>query len=325
MLTHAVRILSDVFDKKAQEQNPDNNLGKAFRLGRLVLVAPDIPVESILSGRANFLKSSLRRFKESYVFCNEADLALRLASTAANYISFPARTRFRVYKQRKITDQHFKHKSDRDDPTYGVLNPDRSRLENGGLEIRTSRLEHLKLIELATHEKEEHLSPALRKKINKDELLSVARRFTYFDCTDYRDTRIDYCSGEIDTNFSGITSHALVKRALYFFYYFALVFCPSSPASHALSKQTLNFLDYFALVFCPKNSKNLSELEGHGGYFRGDFTQNLIYGLAFLGEANYCEAAECSDLNGFEDIFKEKQLQVILASNPSPQKQDRSV
>lgn len=106
VVTNAVRVLSDVFDKESigsfdalnKLKCPSPGIGNVFSLGRLVLVSPDIPAETIISGRANFLSSSLRRFEEAYLFSNEGDMALRLASTAANYFNFPARTRAGGYR-----------------------------------------------------------------------------------------------------------------------------------------------------------------------------------------------------------------------------------
>lgn len=96
VVTNTVRILSDVFDLRSigsldnigkgqgEAKLPSAEIGNVFSLGRLVLVSPDIPAETIISGRANFLSSSLRRFEETYLFSNEGDMALKLASTAAN-------------------------------------------------------------------------------------------------------------------------------------------------------------------------------------------------------------------------------------------------
>ena len=90
VITNVVRILSDVFDRRSISQNPTAEIGHTLRLGRLILASPDIPVLAVVSNRANGLASSLRRFDEAYLFSNEGDLALRIASTAANYISFPS-------------------------------------------------------------------------------------------------------------------------------------------------------------------------------------------------------------------------------------------
>jgi hypothetical protein len=111
VVTNTIRILSDVFaldsigtlDATNPYKDPSPDIGNVFRLSRLVLVSPDIPAETIISGRANFLKSSLRRFEEAYLFSNEGDMALRLASTAANYFSFPTRTQDGGYRLGNVT------------------------------------------------------------------------------------------------------------------------------------------------------------------------------------------------------------------------------
>ena len=148
--TQTIRVLSDVFDKDAIGEineaeiikNPDSKIGHIFALERLVMVAPDIPVESILSGRANFLKSSLRRCKEAYIFSSEADLALRVASTTGNYISFPTRSRFRGYKLGNITARHFFEGKQK--WRYGICNLEESIVHSPSnfLELRASKIEY---------------------------------------------------------------------------------------------------------------------------------------------------------------------------------------
>ena len=49
------------------------------------LASPDIPAETLLSNRGNFLASALSRFQEAYLFSNEGDEVLRQISTLANY------------------------------------------------------------------------------------------------------------------------------------------------------------------------------------------------------------------------------------------------
>jgi hypothetical protein len=95
VVTNAIRVLSDVFDFDAMrprlnaglinEQNaarfasegsaPDlsPDIGHAFSLMRFVLASPDIPAEALISNRANFLASSLRRFREANLFSSEGD------------------------------------------------------------------------------------------------------------------------------------------------------------------------------------------------------------------------------------------------------------
>jgi hypothetical protein len=105
IVTNAIRVLSDLFADDASQRpsinagvvNSSNaetvpsTIGNAFRLTRFVLASPDISAETLISNRANYLASSLRRFHEAYLFSNEGDEVLRQISTAANYFSFPTK------------------------------------------------------------------------------------------------------------------------------------------------------------------------------------------------------------------------------------------
>src|SRR4029077_12971079 len=68
------------------------HIGNAFVLKRFVLASPDIPAETLLSSRGNFLASMLSHFDEAYLFCNEGDEVLRQISTLANYFMFPTKS-----------------------------------------------------------------------------------------------------------------------------------------------------------------------------------------------------------------------------------------
>jgi hypothetical protein len=74
------------------------SIGELFTLDRLILVAADIPVWAITTGRSNYLASCLRRFRDTYLFVNDADMVLRLASTLANYFVFASGTRMGGYR-----------------------------------------------------------------------------------------------------------------------------------------------------------------------------------------------------------------------------------
>ncbi|MEJ6482540.1 alpha/beta hydrolase [Nostoc punctiforme UO1] len=293
VVTDVIRILSDVFDVKSINKKPDSDIGNVFRLGRLVLVAPDIPVESILPGRANFLRSSLRRCEEAYIFCNEGDLALRFTSTAANYFSFPARTRISGYRLGNITVKHFNNQNDLvgHTPRYGVVNLHKQdygkgyRLDNPYkyLEIRSSSSEHRKLEEI-TKMSEEPVQPA--------------DLFTYFDCTDYKDDRM---------NQIGIVSSAIQKPAINFGNYILLT-----------------------LAFIRKsiNNRDPQGIDTHTGYFGGGFSQKAIYELAFLGFQGFLESLsiegdELEQISVFSQRCQEKQIQVILAPQIYQQKTQR--
>ncbi|KMM17823.1 hypothetical protein [Synechococcus sp. GFB01] len=98
-------------------------------LERLILVAADIPVWAITTGRSNYLASCLRRFRNTFLFVNDADMVLRLASTLANYFVFPSGTRIGGYRLGNLsisgrgrTDGYGWRSSDlRDLELHGVL------------------------------------------------------------------------------------------------------------------------------------------------------------------------------------------------------------
>ncbi|MUH01215.1 alpha/beta hydrolase [Scytonema sp. UIC 10036] len=283
VVTHVIRILSDIFDVQSINKIPSSNIGNVFCLGQLVLVAPDIPVETILPGRANFLRSSLRRCQEAYIFCNEGDLALRVTSTAANYFSFPAKTRISGYRLGNVTVSHFTNQNDKVGytPKYGIVNlvrednADRYTCDRPYkyLEIRSSNREHRKLEEM-------------RKFLETE--LQPADLFTYFDCTDYKNDK----SQDI-----GIVSLAIQKPAI-------------------------NFWDYVSLTFAftSKASKNESSkgVDTHSGYFQGEFSQQAIYTLAFLGFQGFLNSLLTQErgeeqIRAFSQECHNKQIQVILA------------
>jgi pimeloyl-ACP methyl ester carboxylesterase len=301
--TNAIRILSDVFDQNAIHQNPPADIGHVFSLGRLVLVAPDIPIETVMPRRANFLRSSLRRCEEAYVFSNEGDLALRLASTAANYFSFPARTRDSGYRLGNLTAKHFRNRSDHknrklEEKEYGIVNI--TDLEAGEiddpfkrLEIRASDREHQSLEEFRGYDTIQKEKVGFTQKQTV-----VADLFTYFDCTDYRDQKENTAVGQKP---------------------------PTGVVSFASNKAALNLVDYFRLTI--SYFKSALKLGGginvHGGYFDGVWSQQVIYGFAFLGFRKFLISQSPSSdnsfsemkvkLNDFSEQARKKGIQIVLA------------
>lgn len=179
VVTSAVRILSDVFDLNSvgtlglSNKIPTSDIGSVFALERLILVAPDIPINTILSGRANFLRSSLRRFTETYLFSNEGDLALRIASTVANYFSFPARTRESGYRLGNVAIK--------DSEDYGIINLSHIREQQHQELLNTLFVDSFNVKKsLAKIQEGFHIEEA----VDREEIASL---FTYFDCTDYTD------------------------------------------------------------------------------------------------------------------------------------------
>jgi len=331
VVTNTIRILSDVFDNDSIDKKPDSNIGNIFELARLVLVAPDIPVETIMPRRANFLRSALRRCEEAYVFTNEADLALRLASTAANYFSFPAKERYsghrlgnlnvaRPIPQPEQLQQNSNYPAKRElrkfrrrkleTKDYGIVNLGDTqnnrkfcRSPYECLQIRSSDGNHKSLSSVRRIESIE--------KENLDGIRNtpVANLFTYFDCTDY----VDQADADATKLFV-----ANVK--------------PRGIVSNAKRKSALKGLDYiqvglaYFLMFP-------SPINTHGGYFDGLLSQKLIYNLAFRGfqenlqllaqadtpqqEQSFSDHLTIAEkyelLDNFSRICQQKGIQVVLS------------
>lgn len=259
VVTNAVRVLSDVFDRNSigsldanhQTKCPSPAIGNVFSLGRLVLVAPDIPAESIISGRANTLRSSLRRFEEAYLFSNEGDMALRLASTTANYFTFPTRTRDGGYRLGNVSVRVAGVTPENDArpvEKLGIVNQG----EDGKLLLR-SYLDYLYI------RRSKPLSKRQKQMSWGQPHKPIAELFTYFDCTNYQEQVFDETTQH--TQKIGIVSQALGKRSLSYRDYLALS------------------VDFFA-----------GKVDTHGGYIfnpHAKFSKQTIYGLACLGLQGY--------------------------------------
>lgn len=335
VVTNTVRILSDVFDRQsigsirmssANEKLPSPNIGSVFSLGRLVLVAPDIPAETIVSGRANFLSSSLRRFEEAYLFSNEGDMALKLASTAANYSSFPSRTREGGYRLGNVVVRSplpSPHKPELNtEPNYGIINLDSAtgqlkdvqKRESDGFEMKKIKVSKISAsgipedVEVSSYLKYLYILDAKslldrQKGILDSEQKPIAELFTVFDCTDYQE--IDPSSNASSPKKVGLLSHALRKPSLKFWDYLWLS------------------LAYFS-----------GKIDTHGGYFYSGnlddpkpskpeayLSKRLIYGLACLGfKSLLLQSGEDSAegraiaLKQFSNECQEHGIQVLLAA-----------
>ena len=179
--TQTIRVLTDVFDpaatnhwKRSASEGPFGGfevdtptdvqeianlkkIGNFFKLKSLILASPDIPIWAITTGRSNFLRTCLRRFEEAYLFTNDADMVLRLASTVANYFIFPSNSRIGGYRLGNLTCTGTR--------SYGEV-----KLAPTGLGIRAFS----KNLNLAA-------------KPFASLTGGVYQPFTVVDCTDYRD------------------------------------------------------------------------------------------------------------------------------------------
>ena len=248
--TNTIRIISDVFDPSsvgaidATGKAPSSMIGDVFCLGRLVLAAPDIPARAIITGRANFLRSSLRRFDESYLFSNEGDLALRLASTAANYFSYPTNQRIQGHRLGNVTVRPGRKA---DDPVYGVVNTQTVQGNSPDAHL-------IHYLEINTLNRSVTLD-RMQETSAKDEE-DLCDRFTCFDCTGY----VDRCYR------NGKTTPEQNVLSYRFDRFPAVV-------------SFLNFFVYLSLIFAWLTGK----IDVHGGYFQGEFSRDMIYKLTFSG------------------------------------------
>jgi pimeloyl-ACP methyl ester carboxylesterase len=263
VVTNTIRILSDVFDTRSIDKVPVSDIGITFRLERLILASPDIPVLTLISNRSNFLASSLRRFRETYLFSNEGDIALRIASTAANYIAFPSRTQSRGYRLGNVAlrtnlDQH---------EDYGLVNLDHLRAYYDvdtplGAAIATDPAKIMESLFISYSRRHRGgyitLADLFEKQSDRQrDRATLADLFTFFDCTDYKD-------GVFDVEALAPKEQEPQRRGL---------------LTRAKRKRALNLLDYMALTL----DYGLGRRDVHGGYFQGEFCQLLLYRLAFLG------------------------------------------
>jgi Alpha/beta hydrolase of unknown function (DUF900) len=321
VVTNAVRILSDVFDPVSvgsidtsrADKNPSRNVGNVFSLGRLVLVAPDIPADTIISGRTNVLSSSLRRFEEAYLFSNEGDMALRLASTAANYFSYPANTQQGGYRLGNvaISNSRLPGEDDNAPPqrkeSYGVM----ARLADKQLVCFDQDRQEVNMpgfpLDYLYIGVKKSLSKRQKDLINKDHLPSegpIGEKFTFFDCTDY-------------VEITGYPGH------------------PKTPGllSQAKQKSALTLVDYFCLSIDYFKGK----VDTHGGYFsnraavqkkhtkpEAAFSKLAIYGIAALGFEKFLLELRTEPISDKYQTSFEQILQDIQSKFPHiPQDQQQ--
>jgi len=303
VITNVVRILSDVFDTRSIDRDPPSEIGNTLSLGRLILASPDIPVLSIVSSRANGLASSLRRFREAYLFSNEGDLALRLASTTANYISFPSSGQSHGHRLGSIALTNKVY-------SKGVINLPLLRehyVKDLSLcdAIIKDPLDILNCL-FITHSSGKgkkgrgylSLGDLFRDETQKKTRATLADLFTFFDCTDYKDYRL-----ELGRN--GGRKYSAHKTGL---------------LTRAKEKENLKLWDYIELII----DSLLGRRDVHGGYFQGEYSRRLMYRIAFLGFegtlgaiAKESIAVEADDRECALDVFDqrcaEKGIQVYLS------------
>ncbi|HLO52184.1 MAG TPA: alpha/beta hydrolase, partial [Kamptonema sp.] len=85
VVVNSLRILSDRFGKDDMEEGQKRDMGEYLTLDKLILSAPDIPLEFLREGRNNYVRSAILRCREIYLFSSDRDIVLRYLSTLANW------------------------------------------------------------------------------------------------------------------------------------------------------------------------------------------------------------------------------------------------
>jgi pimeloyl-ACP methyl ester carboxylesterase len=273
VVTNVIRILSDVFDSRSIDKQPPPEVGDVFRLERLVLASPDIPVLTIISSRANFLASSLRRFSESYLFSSEGDIALRIASTAANYIAFPSRTQSRGYRLGNVALQN-KFDSKRD---YGIINlqaldhdfPDTIAHWGGYCQLRTQKVLETLFLTYKRFQKRGVVTLADSICATQSSM-AIAKVLPLLTFLPTLTAPIMLIANTIPK-----TSTCSEKTV--------------GILTRAKTKKVLSPWDYLLLTLDYGTGKR----DVHGGYFEGEFSRKLLYRLAFIGISGLLKLSQC--------------------------------
>jgi hypothetical protein len=292
VVTNTIRTLSNLFAapvpalssfgaRASPDSRPEasrSRIGHVFSLKRFVLASPDIPAETLLSSRGNFLASALMRFDEAYLFSNEGDEVLRQISTLANYFVFPTRTRNHGFRlgNVEILSRGYGLMDVKEDDFLRVL-----RIGNSTLQELYDALEDAKA---KRHENAGSPPPAsLAAAVPAGDppaQAALPKVFTYFDCTDY-----------VDLDNEGN------RRPL-------LTFAKWTKRNDPAAKLRWYSHFYLLLVYLFHHQRP----NVHGGYFEGILSQQLIYRLACLGyektvaafggEGPFSEACEQKRIRG---------------------------
>jgi hypothetical protein len=261
VVTNTIRVLSDVFKSPVTraeafgaggDERPSPDVGRAFVLKRFVLASPDIPAETLVTSRGNFLATSLTRFDEAYLFSNEGDEVLRQISTLANYFVFPTKSRDHGFRLGNVEILS---------RSFGLIDVDEADF------LRVLRIGNLTLQELydklrvADVERQRSYGVQQNQHVEPPQPPSpmdgpLPTKFTYFDCTDYKD---------------GDNENRQKVRSL-------LTFAKWRKQFDEIARLGWHSHIWLLIAYVLRPRPNV-----HGGYFEGLLTQQLIYRLACLG------------------------------------------
>ena len=286
VVTNTIRVLTDVFKGEHSKletfgaaADPDaasSKIGHVFKLKRFVLASPDIPAETLVTNRSNFLASALVRFDEAYLFSSEGDEVLRQISTLANYFVYPTKSRNHGFRLGNVEILA------RD---FGLTSVPRAEI------LSRLRIGHLTLQQLydalqyAVEQRQKITSPGVPRPA-----VLLPERFTYFDCTDYTDEWTD--SSDPDKPIK--PARPLLTFAKWYKRNDERARIPWYSHLHLL------------LVYLVTQRPNV-----HAGYFQGLLSQQLIYRLACLGYADTITAYGGKAALG--DACKEKRIRLLVS------------
>jgi len=293
VVTNTIRVLSDAFEgarsrieaygAAADPGLASPNIGHVFQLKRFVLASPDIPAETLLTNRSNFLASALVRFDEAYLFSSEGDEVLRQISTLANYFVFPTKSRNHGFRLGNVEILS------RD---FGLTNVPRADI------LKRLRIGHLTLQQLydgllrAAEQRQRGIgSPGVARPP-----VLLPERFTYFDCTDYTDDWTDWSDPDKPVR----PARPLLTFANWY----------KRNDEHARVPWHAHLRLLFVYLFTQRPNV-------HAGYFQGLLSQQLIYRLACLGYNDTIVAYGSEQELG--ETCKDKKIRLLVSPElPDP-------
>lgn len=300
VVTNTLRTLSDLFEFTppslssfginafTEGERPTAKIGNAFELKRFVLASPDIPAETLLSSRGNFLASTVGRFDEAYLFSNEGDEVLRQISTLANYFSFPTKSRNHGFRLGNVEILS------RD---YGVVSFPQGKF-----------LAHLRVGKMTIQQLYDRLQDAARRRqaaamtqsivVKPVDTPPLPMHFSYFDCTDYIDRR-EKTARDIAEPSVAAAGGTSSYRPL-------LTFGLRRKRANETARLPWYWHLWLLLSYIALQKPNV-----HGGYFEGELGRRLIFRLACLGYEETMDAFEKE--GGLSAVCEAKQIRVMFS------------
>ena len=174
----------------------------------------------------------------------------------ANYFSFPSKSRFRGYKLGNITAKHFLDKFARLDKNNKLKQYSEKLKEYGIINLKEQQLEKTQEYGIINLQKKGDRYFSLEEPINHLEI---------------RASDIEYTSLRELAGKQSASEEELIVNTFTYLDCTDYIENGKGVLSYALKKPALNMFDYFLLLF--------AKIDGHGDYFKGEFSQKMIYEL----------------------------------------------